>query len=288
MQKELFLERLAGLGKLTPNEKKLAALFEREYHALAFDNLEGVSAKADVSKSAVSRFIARLGYASFHVFIRELREEVAESLDSPIKRHEKRLASGQMDEKSILATHLEEAGANLRETAARLREEDFARALELLCDIERPLYLIGCATAEHMVTYFYLLMRYIRGNVTLLNGNAATIAHRMEAIDKKAMLFAMGFSRYPVLTANLVRFFRHKGSEVILLTDRHTCPMLAEATLPLIVHAEGSGMFKTRCSAVAVMEALLSGMAQRLPEHVSERYSVMRDVSNHLNIFLRE
>lgn len=287
MRKELFLDRLAALGKLTPNEKKLAELFEREYHALAFDNLESVSAKANVSKSAVSRFIARLGYANFHVFIRELRDEVSDTIDSPLKRHEKRLAAG-IDEKEVLASHLEEVGANLRETSKRLRRQDFTRTLDLLADASRPLYLIGCATAQHMVSYFYLLMRYIRGNVTLLDGNASTIAHRMEAVDANAVLFAMAFSRYPALTANLVSYFRERGSEVVLLTDRRTCPMLSCATVSLIVHAEGAGMFKTRCTAIAVMEALLEGMAERLPETVGERYAAMHDVSRRLGIFLRE
>ena len=287
MQKKSFLERLASIGRLTPNDKKLALIFEQEYGSLAFDNLETLSAKAGVSKSAVTRFIARLGYASFHVFIKELRDEVAHTLDSPIKRHQKRTAAVKIDEKP-LAAHVEEVRANLKETLSRVREQEFAKALDLLCDSSRPLYMIGCATAEALVTYFYLLIRYMRGNVTLLDGNGPTIAHRMDGITPDAVLFAMAFSRYPALTSSLAHYFQGKCSEVILLTDRHTCPIIPYATTPVIVHAEGSGMFKTRCSAMAVMEALLNGMSTRLGPDIAARYEEMHDVVHHLNIFLRE
>lgn len=288
MGNKTFLERLSEAGKLTPNEKNLARLFEREYHSLAFDNLETVSAKAKVSKSAVSRFVVRLGYDNFHTLMRELREEVAGTLDTPLRRHERRIAQGNDKTHSHLPAHFEEVAASLRETASRIREEDFNGVLNILCDIGRPLFLIGCATAEHMVGYFYLLMRYMRGNVTLLDGNAATLAHRMGIVSGDAALFAMSFARYPTLTNNVMRYFRGKGNDVILLTDRHTCPMLAHATHSLIVNAEVTGMFKTRCSAIAVMEALLSGMGERFPLDVSKRYGALREISQHLAVFMRE
>jgi Transcriptional regulators len=288
MRKKMFFERLAATGKLTPNEKKLASLFERDYHGLAFDNLELISEKAGVSKSAVSRFIARLGYANFHIFIRELRDEVSETLDSPIKRHEKRLAVGCEGKERFLATHLDAVAANLRETAARLQEEDFARVLDVLCQVDRPLYFIGCATAEQMVTFFYLLMRYLRDNMTLLDGNAPTLPHRMGEITENAVLFSFAFSRYPVMTRNVMAYFHEKGSDVIFLTDRHTAPMLQYTTHPLVVHAEGMGMFNTRCSALAVMEALLGGMTARMPEYVKKRYATMREAFQSFNVYQRE
>ncbi len=288
MQKKSFLERFAGAGKLTPNEKKLARLFEQDYQALAFDNLETVSGRAKVSKSAVSRFVTKLGYSNFHSFIRELREEVAESLDTPLRRQERHRAQAGDGRQSFVAVHFAEVAANLRDTASRLREEDFARALDLLCDVRRPLFLIGCAAAEHMAGYFSLLLRNLRGNVTLLDGNICTLAHRMGVITADAVLFAMSFAQYPALTSNVVEYFRAKGSDVILLTDRHTCPILSRATLPLVVHADVTGRFETCCTAIAVMEALLNGMSARFPKNGSERYAALRDVSQFLHIFARE
>ncbi len=284
-----FLDRLAGLASLTPNEKKLARHFEKEYPALAFDNLASLSAKVGVGKSTVSRFIARLGYKDFHVFLRELRGEVAGNLDNPLKRHAKLKVPGDAAvPETYLHTHLEEVRINLQQTEERIRRTEFGKTLDLLCDETKHLYMLGCASAEPVVTYFYLLLRYLRGSVTLLDGNSPTLAHRMDDVSGKSVLFAMAFNRYPTLTASMLRYFKDKGSEVVLLTDRHTCPMLSAATVPLIVHAEGHGMFKTRCSAMAVMEALLAAMTPRLEHNIPKRYVAMRDVMRHLNVYISE
>lgn len=288
MKQRPFLDRLAGLSDLTPSEKKLARHFEQEYPSLAFDNLASLSGKVKVGKSTVSRFIARLGYKDFHVFLRELRDEVAGNLDNPLKRHAQRLKSGNADADSHLHTHLEEVRLNLQQTTERIRQADFTKALNLLCDEKKHLYMIGCASAEPLVSYFYLLISYMRGGITLLDGNAPTIAHRLAELGENAMLFAMAFNRYPTITSSMLRYFKERGSQVVLLTDRHTCPMLNSATVPLIVHAEGAGMFKTRCSAMAVMEALLAAMAPRFEKNIPERYTAMRDVMQHLNVYISD
>lgn len=288
MQEPSFLGRLAALDSLTPSEKRLARHFEQEYPGLALDNLASLSAKAQVSKSTVSRFITRLGYKDFHVFLRELRKELADNLDNPLKRHTRRVKKNRPGAETHLHEHLEEVRLNLQQTTERIRQEEFARALDLLGDERRPLYMIGCASAEFLVSYFYLLTRYLRGNTTLLDGNAPTIAHRLGQLDSECVLFAMSFNRYPTITAAVLRHFRNKGSQVVLLTDRHTSPMLLSATVPLIVHAEGAAMFKTRCSALAVMEALLTGMVSRFESNIPGRYAVMNEIMRELNVYLSE
>lgn len=285
MDTELFTNRIKSLKKLTPNEKKLARYLEGENPGIVFDNLKSLSIKVGVSKSAVSRFIARLGYESFNDFMLELRNEVLNNLDTPLKRHIQRTGKNGSAQKRFYA-HLEEVAGNLHETAQRLAAEEVDRALALLCKTEHPLYMIGCASAEPVVYYFYLLSKYLRDNVTMLDGNAPTIAHRLEAVDAQTTIFAMAFARYPTITGNVLSYFRQKGAQVVLLTDRYSSPMLDWATVPLIVHAEGSGMFKTRCSAMAVIEGLLDAMAFTLGESVPARYEAMHSLMQHLNIYM--
>lgn len=287
MEATQFAHRLKSLKKLTPNDKKLVRYLESEDPGLVFENLQSLSVKVGVSKSAVSRFIARLGYESFYAFMRELRDEMLHNLDTPLKRHIKRESKNEGAQDRFYA-HLEEISGNLRETMKRIEKEDLRRALDLLCKTDQPLYMIGCASAESLIYYFYLLMKYLRGNVILLDGNAPTIAHRVDSVNSDTTIFAMSFAMYPALTADVISYFRQKGSQVILLTDRLSSPMLDWATVPMIVHAEGSAMFKTRCSAMAVIEGLLDAMAFTLKKSVPARYEAMHDLMRHLKIYLSE
>jgi len=287
MEATQFREKLKALKKLTPNEKKLARYLESEDPGLVFDNLKSLSVKVGVSKSAVSRFIARLGYGNFYDFMLELRGEILRNLDTPLKRHILREEKNK-DALERFYAHLEKISVNLQETAQRIGTKELGRALDLLCRTDRHLYMIGCASAETLIHYFFLLIKYLRGNVTLLDGNAPTIAHRVETIDSNTTIFAMSFAMYPTITADVISYFRQNGSEVILLTDRHSSPMLDWATVPMIVHAEGSAMFKTRCSAMAVIEGILDSMAFTLGKSVPARYEAMHALMRHMKIYLSE
>lgn len=284
---EALLDRLASLGAMTASEKKLAHFFERMHTSLAFENLASISEKVGVGKSTVTRFVVRLGYSDFHTFIREIKEEAAASLDTPLKRYAKTKEKAEEKIKQP-SHHLMAVQENLKYTSEQINTKDFNRAVNLIANPKKTLYLIGAATAEPLITYFYLLLCYLRDNVILLDGNSPTIAHRTSKIDKNSVLFSMAFNRYPKLTGSIMEYFSSKGAEVIFLTDRHTSPMMNYAKMKLIVHAEGTGMFKTRCSAMAIMEALLFEVSNKLGDQIPERYEEKTELMRHLDIYINE
>ena len=282
-----LLDRLSALGTMTASEKKLAHFFEQMHTSLAFENLASISEKVGVGKSTVTRFVVRLGYQDFYTFIREIKEEAASTLDTPLKRYTTAREKNSREAKQP-DNHLTAVQENLKYTLEQINIKEFNRAVKLLADTKRPLYLIGSATAEPLMAYFYLLLCYLRNNVVLLDGNSPTIAHRAGRIDKKAVLFSLAFNRYPKLTGSIMEYFNSKGAEVIFLTDRHTSPILSHAKTKLVVHAEGAGMFKTRCSALAVMEALLFDVANLVGDQIPARYEDKTDLMRHLDVYIND
>ncbi|MGL4668891.1 MAG: MurR/RpiR family transcriptional regulator [Saezia sp.] len=283
--KKTLLERLTTLGSMTASEKKLAHFFEQMHTSLAFENLLSISQKVGVGKTTVTRFVVRLGYPDFHTFLRQIKDEAAVILDTPLKRYSKTKTQKQLSQPG---NHLLAVQENLKYTLEQLSIQDFNRAVHLLADTKRPLYLIGCATAEPLVAYFYLLLTYLRDNIILLDGNAPTIAHRAGKIDKNAVLFSFAFNRYPKLTNSIMEYFSKKGADIIFLTDRHTSPMLHHAKTKLVIHSEGSSMFKTRCTALAIMEALLFEVTTIVGDQIPKRYENRSDIMRHLDIYIHE
>lgn len=285
--RKTLLERLTTLGDMTVSERKLAHFFERANTSLAFENLTSISEKVGVGKSTVTRFVIRLGYSDFYAFLRDQKDEAALNLDTPLRRYAN---ATEKENKSIIQPqhHLLAVQQNLKCTFEQISLRDFTHAAKLLADNKRPLYLMGCATAEPLMNYFFLLLSYLRDNVVLLDGNSPTIAHRVGIIDKKSVLFSLAFNRYPKLTGSVMNYFDAKGAEVILLTDRHTSPLLCHAKTKLVVHAEGLSMFKTRCSALAVMEALLFEVTSQAGEKIPQRYKEKADLMHHLDVYINE
>lgn len=86
MDKNL-LDRVAQLDRLSPSERRLAELFERDTPQVAFLNLTGVAERAGVGTATVTRFIRKLGYPGFVAFMKAMRETTAEAFDPPISHY---------------------------------------------------------------------------------------------------------------------------------------------------------------------------------------------------------
>lgn len=287
MPKPVLMQRLAQLEDLTPSEKKLADLFRKEYPQLAFDNLTDIGAKAEVGKATVTRFVQRLGYISFYDFSRALRDEVVQHMDSPLNRLSRMNREAPPTPPADLFTeYLDNAILTLQRTREQHSGEMFAKAVDLVADTSRPLFLMGAASAEGLLSYFSLLLCYFRDDVTLLNGNVSTVVHRIVKMNPKAVLLTFSYDRYPKITQNAMRVFHQAGCESILITERRSSPLLRFATVPIMVDAEGPNMFKSRCAGIAALEALLAALTPRFADRVTRRLESMTRLFSEFDVYL--
>lgn len=281
-----LLERLSSVHDATPSEKKLLDFFEAGYPQIAFANLAEISARNGVSKATVTRFVRRLGYENFHVFIRSLRQEVAQNFDSPKERHAHEVPSP--TPVRHLKNTFESAANDLQRTLAQTDEATFARVLALLADPNRPLYLMTVASGQGILRYFYTLMKFSRKNLHMLGGDTSTLGHEIMDIDENAVLFAQAIDRHAMATLAVLKYFHQQGCQTILLTNRHSSPLLQYAHHTLFVHTEGQRTFKSRCSALVMLEAILAGVTEQRKEDFDKRYGVMDLLTRQLNVFVQK
>jgi Transcriptional regulators len=203
---------------------------------------------------------------------------------TPIVRYTRR-GKKSLSAEEVLHDHMAAVTVNIQKTMAVLRTEAFSRALDLLCDEKRHLYLLGTSLAMHLLGYFSVLTRYMRSNFTLLTGDTANIAHQTATISEDAVLFALSYKRYANVTQTVMQHFHESGHEVIFLTDSYSAPGLQYASVPMVVDTGGHNMFNTRCSAIAVLEALINGMSVRYENTVPERYDAIGTMLRRLNVY---
>ncbi|WP_337996787.1 MurR/RpiR family transcriptional regulator [Oleispirillum naphthae] len=283
-EKQNLLQRLPLVGAATPSERKLLDYFATQYPHIAFSNLAEISARTGVSKTTVTRFVRRLGYADFHVFIRSLRDEVVQNFDTPGERRTAKahVPAGHME--TTFAT-----GATVLERTLEQADADaFARVLALLADEKRPLYLMSVASGHAILHYFYVLAKYARRNLHMLGGDTSTLSQEIVDAGPDAVLFALAVDRHPMATLTALKHFHQLGCETILLTNRHGSPLLPYARHTLFVHTEGQSRFKSRCSALVMLEALLAGLVESDPEGFDVRYEVMNALTQQLNVFVQK
>jgi DNA-binding MurR/RpiR family transcriptional regulator len=277
------LERLAQLNDLTPSEQRLARYLETYFPQAAMANLEKMSDGVGVSKATVTRFARRLGFENFRVFSRALKEEITTNFDLPFHRNalsnEQNLGDNPGE---LLRWHLELGQINLQRTLEQIDPVSFSTVLDLISDPRRRLYLMSFATGRTLLNYFYLLAKYHRSNICILDG-PDRLAHDVVDGDSSSVLLATAFDRHPVPTQSVLRHFRDIGSETILITNRRSTPLLKYARHRLFVHTEAKTIFKSRGTMLVMLEALVSGMGARLQSGKGPRFQEMERLRIELN-----
>lgn len=283
-----LLDRISRLDGFTPGEAKLAAVLERDVSQLAFSNLAEISAKAGVGKTTVTRFLRKLGYESFPDFIRSMRSETMGLLESsPINRYERDKHRQGDSLSSHVPTHLKRVLRSMERTLEANTPEQIDAALALLSNPDRPVYIIGAATAQSLALYAYLLLRYTRDKVFLLDGDITTLPHRLSGRLDDSVLFAISFHRFSRVTKTVMQLFHDAGSAVVYLTDRHANPLLPYADTYLIASTESGEhtLFSSRASAMALIEGLVSALSPPMDENIKKRFAQMEKVFAEVGAF---
>lgn len=288
MTGEKLLLRIAQLDRLSAAERRLADLFEKDPPQVAFMNLVEIAGRADVGTATVTRFVRKLGYAGFAAFMKALRGELAETLDSPILEYIRatRWEGASTASAAVLRTHFEGAIGNLNRSLESVSPEMFEKAVELLADTRRQVYVTGGGATQALALYFTTLAQYFRDDVRLLEPNVGSLGQQMAGVRPHAVLLCIAYHRYSKVSVRLMELFQRFGGTVILLTDRFVSPLNRLADVSLAVHAEsGAGMFSSRASGMAVLEAVLAALMPRRQEAIPGRVERMEAVFSAIDAF---
>ena len=182
-----FLDRLAS-ADLTARERDVACFYEDRLPGAALLNLEEVCQGVGVSSATVARFARKLGYANFRDMTRSLRTRVRHDLSLPVERL-RRLGDGGVPGRTVLGHRAALAQEAVSGCLACVDDEVLGRVGALVADADRPLYLGAVASGQPLLHYFGLLLSYLRGGVTVLDGTDRW-AHALAGLDARAVVLA--------------------------------------------------------------------------------------------------
>lgn len=209
-----FLSRIrAAIPTLHPSERRLAEVVLNFPGELASYSASELARLASVSNATVTRFVRKVGYASFE----EARQAAREGArgGSALFRVVARDDSGP---EAALAAHLAQARLNLDQTFAAIHQaevDDLARAI-----LAAPrVWVLGFRTAQSFAQYLGTQLRLVVPEVTVLPGPGQTLAEALAAIRPGdcAVVFAL---RRPVRSlATVAAEIDRAGARLALVGD---------------------------------------------------------------------
>ena len=244
---------------LTPAERKLATALLADYPFAGLESIQSLADRAEVSAPSISRFVNKLGYGGFIEFQRQLIEELKTAGRSPVDLHR--------DSRQVTGAYLEDFIARATEqmsaAAAAITETQFVRVCDMLADPRRAIYVLGGRVSDTIAFHLSFHLRQIRRDVFHLPSSVEVWPEYLLRMKPRDVLFIADFRRYQPSLARLARSARQeRGAHVVVLTDKWMSPATKHGTETLAVPIESETLWDTYTAALAVMEAIVTRIAE--------------------------
>ncbi|MDR0215099.1 MAG: MurR/RpiR family transcriptional regulator [Comamonas sp.] len=247
-----FVRRVRSqLESLSAAERRLADFMLEFPGELASYAASELAALAGVSNATVSRFIRRLGYASYEEAKRDVRRE--KESGSPLFQAVKKDAGGQV---SLIATHLEQSQSNLARTFAQLSDEQMQDIVTALVEAPRVL-IFGTRGSHGFVRYLRWQMLRVLPSVVAMPEAGESLAEHLAGLTPQDCLVVFGIRRQTRQISGLLEVASKSGCKILFICDAMS-PDRSEATWSIQCQCAGPGLLDNHVSVMALCDLVAS------------------------------
>lgn len=260
-------------GKLTRLEQKLADTIIEHYAVCGLKSISELSALAGVSMPTTVRMTQKIGFSGYSEFQANLKQELEQNLSTPITRHE--LWSHDVPGTHLLNRFADQIEHNLRQTLSRLSPQEFDRAVSLVTDPKRHIYVVGGRLTRPLSEYCFTLLQMLRDNLTLITSSSNSWPHYVLPMQKNDVVIVFDIRRYERETQRLVQKAREKQLDIILFTDHWKSPIHKHASCCFGAYTQAPSAWDSTVCINFLVEALVSAVQ-------NENWHATRDRINQL------
>lgn len=258
----------SSMGSLSASERKVARTFLAAYPIAGLKPLAQLAERSEVSGPTVMRFVNRLGFDGYPEFQQALHREIQQQLTSSLIQYDMR-SNGSGDQ--ALGDSLSVFKDELDRTFHGVPPSEFQAVVDLLAN---PRYQVFCAGGRFsQILAFYLCahLNMMRPDCRHVAAGPTTGWDELIDVDRRTVLVVFDYRRYQNATIEYAQRAHEKGARIVLFTDPWLSPITAVARHVLTSTVGAPSPFDSLVPAMAMVEAVIAGLAMRLGQTVKPR-----------------
>ena len=268
---------LSQMDSFTPSEQKVAHALLDRYPSLGLGPIASFAKQAEVSDPTVFRFVVRIGFPNYSSFQQALYDEIDTAMNSPLARMDAfHSESGMRDSHAAIFQRLSQA---LATTIDGLDAAAFDDAVALLAEPDIRVFCGGGRYTAPLASLFSFTLAYARPNVQYIEPNVNLASVTLTDMGPNDVLVIFDFRRYQKDSIRFAQAAHQLGVRVLLITDEWRSPISAFAEIVLRIQGRPFAMLQTNVPALALAEALVIGVTNRLPELARQRMEKIEGLS---------
>ncbi|MDQ0142753.1 MurR/RpiR family transcriptional regulator [Cupriavidus necator] len=241
------------LDRLSPSERRLAEFaldFPGDLAGYTASELAGL---ANVSNATVTRFVRRMGYASYDDARKHVRAE--KSAGSPLLLAGSEGADGSAETGS-LGAHLQQGLANLAATYRRLSEAQLREiAGAILC--ARKVWIVGFRSSHPLAMYLRWQLLQIVPGAQAVPGAGETMGEHLAAMTEDDVVIVLALRRRVRELPSVVAQAAKACSRLLYITEQGA-PARVPAKWVLRCDVQAPGVLDNHAAVVALCHLLVT------------------------------
>ena len=279
-QDELFDRIAKRRPTMSKGHAKIADYIQEHYDKTAFMTALKFSEKVGLSESTIVRFAVGLGYEGYP----ELQDALQDLVRNKLTTVQRMEIAIDMDKTALLHSVLKADINNIRMTVDSIDTAAFNQAAEKICNAKR-LYIMGLRSAAPMAQFLGYYLNFILDNVHIVTSGINDILEQLVHITPGDVLLGVSFPRYSQRTLDGLRFAKHKGADIIALTDSLQSPLAEYANHLLVAKSDIASFVDSLVAPFSVINALIVSVGLQKKELIAQHFEELEHIWGEYNVY---
>ncbi|MBO5453838.1 MAG: MurR/RpiR family transcriptional regulator [Clostridia bacterium] len=246
-----------NLDGMTKSEYKVAVYCLSNLKDFAFDTLDTIAEKIDISTTSVIRFCRRLGFPGYKSFQEEVRSGFKYEPDLPdkFKRNLKNT-----DGNNIFSKAIEKGISCIEKTFSELPYERFYECIDILGKANR-VFCFGMKESFALAHYAYTRFLTVRDNVFMLSAGYNGEIESILSLNEKDVCVVFLFHRYTKQSLKILEVLKKQNVRIILVTSPPFDTIEGKSDVLIPCYVDVDGIKNSALSPVCLADCLCNTLA---------------------------
>jgi len=250
--------------RLTPAERRVAAVVLEEPELVAFGTVAELAKQASTSGASVIRLSTKLGFDGFSALQSTVQRDMGRQLRPATARIRQPESGDLLDRSAQLELD------NVQSTMANVDRGRFELAVRSLANSASRVLVVAGEASRGIGMQIVSDLSMLRPGVTQVSGSAVKVHRALADMRPGDTLLMLDLPRYDAWLVEAAQAALSRHATVIALSDSVLSPLARRADLHFVVSAKGNGPFDSYVGALALVDVLVAGVADRLRASATE------------------
>lgn len=259
-------QRIGKLGaSLTNAERRVAEVVLEQPSLVAFGTVAELAAAAGAGAATVVRLASKLGFDGFTELQSSVQHDLASQLRPAAERIREPVGS------DVVGRHLQLELNNVQATLDALEPDVLADVVEHLGNSAARIVVLSGDASRGVAVQFVGDLGALRDGVVMIDGNDVAVRRSIALLRPDDVVVTIDLRRYDRWVVDAARDAATAGAWMVAIADSVLSPLAEVAQRTLVVAAAGAGPFDSHVGTLALVNVLVTGVADALRAVASDR-----------------